>query len=540
MTIENDDPSSEEPQKKVVNPFTYLMAPKQKKVLQDTMACNQKTEEVVEPTAEVANEIIPVKRRRVSLERAVIKISLNSQTQPNEVHPFFLPRVRRTSFEKNNASEATDATSSEPGSAQMHPFFQKQTRKRNGVGKSGNSVKPADSKTKKDVIPEDISAEERLMAKQQQLIIERAESKNLLTALYSHREPSANISVHNFFAARKSSQCETITSMKQHEPNRVTGVRPSLRKNQVVASLPNSMNIDVGRSFVRNDEKQVNIIKRRAIAAFVDLPKYNYPMVDRAPFSHIDSKPNVSLVDREICKRELFLKRFPENESLLKYPLFKKLLLAANNKNNYYPLHNGLIHIEKASDWIFHEEDRPKVQQMIEWLDRFRIKEEKDHVDNNRKSSHSFDSSSSYDSDSSLEETDDSDFEPVRGRQKRKTNELRDYCYVLQSEQRSLMTLIVEAVASEKNFDIFEVHPGMSRNSTDILEKIGECGRSHMLQRQAHSSSIELKKMSRQSLVLLQDVDILFAQDVGFWKSVTKILDRTRRPVIMTLSGIHS
>ncbi|KAI9158994.1 Telomere length regulation protein elg1 [Paramyrothecium foliicola] len=158
-------------------------------------------------------------------------------------------------------------------------------------------------------------------------------------------------------------------------------------------------------------------------------------------------------------------------------------------------------------------------------------------------------------------------------------------------------TAAVHAVAKELGFEIFEIHAGSRRSGKDILEKVGDMTRNHLVQqhkaqqpaaagdtedavakdiksgkqgtmmsffkpkpsqsrstpsqpKQAEEKIEEAVKSStsrsqKQSLILLEEVDILFEEDKQFWATLTDMIAQSKRPFIMTcndekLVPIHS
>lgn len=153
-------------------------------------------------------------------------------------------------------------------------------------------------------------------------------------------------------------------------------------------------------------------------------------------------------------------------------------------------------------------------------------------------------------------------------------------------------TAAVYAVAKELNFEVFEINPGSRRSGKDIMEKIGDMTRNHLVQQnrspnqgddaepavtddelakdiksgkqatmnaffkpksappkakdtakptatvQPKESKKAPKKESsgnqRQSLILLEEVDILYAEDKQFWATVMELIGQSKRPFIMT------
>lgn len=149
-------------------------------------------------------------------------------------------------------------------------------------------------------------------------------------------------------------------------------------------------------------------------------------------------------------------------------------------------------------------------------------------------------------------------------------------------------TAAVYAVAKELDFEIFEINPGSRRSGKDILEKVGDMTRNHLVQgstedkqafsdddakrisdaldqdlqsgRQgtmnsffkpaankvkAKSKNTEPKavntdfakpapKKQKQSLILIEEVDLIYEEDKQFWPTVIALIAQSKRPVIMT------
>jgi DNA polymerase III delta prime subunit len=154
-------------------------------------------------------------------------------------------------------------------------------------------------------------------------------------------------------------------------------------------------------------------------------------------------------------------------------------------------------------------------------------------------------------------------------------------------------TAAVYAVAKELDFDVFEINPSSRRSGKDVLEKIGDMTRNHHVQQQQSSSAPaeqdaaaesadavsqdiksgkqatmnaffkakttaakpqqatkpaaksaakslqgELKKeppkAQRQSLILIEEADILYEEDKQFWTTIVGLIAQAKRPFVMT------
>lgn len=150
-------------------------------------------------------------------------------------------------------------------------------------------------------------------------------------------------------------------------------------------------------------------------------------------------------------------------------------------------------------------------------------------------------------------------------------------------------TASIYAAAKELDFEVFEIYPGMRRSAKDIFDKVGDMTQNHLVHKasqldrtqdvtretvvleastggdnQGSKSAFKTflggkKKATKkeangksrpgtpkddetgikpptrkQSLILFEEVDILFEEDRGFWSGVIQLIEQSKRPVILT------
>ncbi|KAI1773598.1 P-loop containing nucleoside triphosphate hydrolase protein [Hypoxylon cercidicola] len=132
-------------------------------------------------------------------------------------------------------------------------------------------------------------------------------------------------------------------------------------------------------------------------------------------------------------------------------------------------------------------------------------------------------------------------------------------------------TATVYAIAKELDFEVFEINPGARRNGKDVLEKVGDMTRNHLVQQHKEdaphdgtgkqgtmtaffkqkataapeptkrptgpSTAKDVKKPAKaqkQSLILLEEVDVLYEEDKQFWATVISMISHSKRPFILT------
>lgn len=143
-------------------------------------------------------------------------------------------------------------------------------------------------------------------------------------------------------------------------------------------------------------------------------------------------------------------------------------------------------------------------------------------------------------------------------------------------------TAAVLAVAKELDFEVFEINSSNRRSGKDIIEKVGDMTRNHLVQQHraeevlvdddetindiksgkqgmmttffkpntkpapckkpkainkdstAQGAAKNPPKAQKQSLILLEEVDILFEEDKQFWACLVTLIAQSKRPFIMT------
>lgn len=135
---------------------------------------------------------------------------------------------------------------------------------------------------------------------------------------------------------------------------------------------------------------------------------------------------------------------------------------------------------------------------------------------------------------------------------------------LLAGPQGTGKTAAVFACAEELGWEVFEVYPGIGRrNGANVDNLVGEVGKNHLVRNKrsdigqasvrrllsenggtdgetedrASSGGGTAEEGIKQSIILLEEVDVLFKDDVNFWPAVTDLIRECRRPVICTCNG---
>lgn len=114
------------------------------------------------------------------------------------------------------------------------------------------------------------------------------------------------------------------------------------------------------------------------------------------------------------------------------------------------------------------------------------------------------------------------------------------HCIVLEGPTGVGKTAAVYACAQELDFEVFELFAGLGRRSgKDLASAVGQLTRNHMVRAEKHAAHASTG-MPPQSLILLDEADLLFDDDAGFWPAVVDLVRESRRPVVLTCTEATS
>ncbi|SAL98177.1 hypothetical protein [Absidia glauca] len=102
----------------------------------------------------------------------------------------------------------------------------------------------------------------------------------------------------------------------------------------------------------------------------------------------------------------------------------------------------------------------------------------------------------------------------------------------------------VFTAAQETGYQVFEIHPGIKRSLKEIIRLVGDMTQNHLVRfddAQQHYSYNNVATMESQpaphfgqSLVLLEEVDLVYQSDKGFWTAICDLAQTSKRPIILT------
>ncbi|KAL6261962.1 hypothetical protein P5V15_007045 [Pogonomyrmex californicus] len=101
----------------------------------------------------------------------------------------------------------------------------------------------------------------------------------------------------------------------------------------------------------------------------------------------------------------------------------------------------------------------------------------------------------------------------------------------------------VYAIANELGYSVLEVNASSRRTGKRILKELEEATKSHRIKKNKLEferiiSENDGTKISQNSLILLEDIDLIFEEDEGFVSAAYQLASNTKRPIVMTCRDI--
>ncbi|KAG7210658.1 hypothetical protein KM043_012166 [Ampulex compressa] len=104
----------------------------------------------------------------------------------------------------------------------------------------------------------------------------------------------------------------------------------------------------------------------------------------------------------------------------------------------------------------------------------------------------------------------------------------------------------VYAVAEELGYSILEVNASSRRTGKKLLKELEEATKSHRIKKEKSNVGLfgkaltnnATKKIPQNSLILLEDIDLIFEEDEGFISATYQLASNTKRPIVMTCRNI--
>ncbi|KAJ6625676.1 Telomere length regulation protein elg1 [Pseudolycoriella hygida] len=116
-------------------------------------------------------------------------------------------------------------------------------------------------------------------------------------------------------------------------------------------------------------------------------------------------------------------------------------------------------------------------------------------------------------------------------------------------------TMFVYALANEMNFKVLEINAGARRTGKKVLKKLQEATQSHHVNSNQCSQNDRTKNVKMKfsqsedsedssatpklSLILIEDAEVVFEEDLGFVESINQLVTTTKRPVILITNQIN-